>query len=83
MKKSNCFYFLGGADIPEDPTQALRDNAMSLTRIQAVQQCQQMTQLVDKVLQKTDFISIAKVNLYCNGRYNAMLEDTGFRFIKS
>lgn len=39
----------GGADIPSDPTDALRQNALSLTRIRAVAQCQQMTSLIDQV----------------------------------
>jgi hypothetical protein len=42
----------GGGDIPEDPSDALRQNALSLTRNQAVDQCQKMTNLVDQVIYK-------------------------------
>ena len=41
------------ADIPDDPEVALRQNAMRLTRIQAVEQVKKMTTLVDEIGETT------------------------------
>ena len=43
----------GDADIPTDPEEALRKNAMRLTRIRAVEQVKKMTSLVDEVAETT------------------------------
>ena len=41
------------ADIPEDPNEALKKNAMKLTRIKAVEQVKKMTSLVDEIAETT------------------------------
>ena len=41
------------ADIPEDPDEAFRKNAMKLTRIRAVEQVKKMVSLIDDVAETT------------------------------
>ena len=43
----------GDADIPTDPEEALRRNALKLTRIRAIEQVKKMTSLVDEVAETT------------------------------
>ena len=47
--------FISGddADIPEDPDEAFRKNAMKLTRIRAVEQVKKMVALVDDIAETT------------------------------
>ena len=40
------FQFLADAEIPADPVVALKDNAMKITRNEAIQQVKKMVQLV-------------------------------------
>ena len=37
------------ADIPEDEDTMLRENALKLTRVNAINQCKKMTNLVDSI----------------------------------
>ena len=51
----NKIPFISGddADIPEDPDEAFRKNAMKLTRIRAVEQVKKMVALVDDIAETT------------------------------
>ena len=45
-------------DIPEDPEEALRNNAMKLTRIRAIEQVKKMTSLIDEIGETTIMNSV-------------------------
>ena len=45
-------------DIPEDPEEALKKNALKLTRIRAIQQVKEMTALVDEIAETTIMNSV-------------------------
>ena len=49
----NNFQFLADAEIPADPVVALKDNAMKITRNEAIQQVKKMVQLVDDIAATT------------------------------
>ena len=48
-KKMLKIFFTDNADIPQDPEVALRDNAMKVTRLNAVAQVKLMVDLVDDI----------------------------------
>ena len=43
------FIIDGNADIPEDEDTMLRQNALKLTQVNAINQCKKMTNLVDSI----------------------------------
>ena len=52
--------FLKGEDpdIPEDPEEALKKNALKLTRIRAIEQVKKMTNLIDEIGETTIMNSV-------------------------
>ena len=47
--QTSYFIIDGNADIPEDEDTMLRNNALKLTQVNAINQCKKMTNLVDSI----------------------------------